>query len=312
MTTPDPTNRAAWLARFRQGFAGRPGSSPGQPFQPGAITGGLEGPTVEARTPAELDAAIRTPGPVWIIAYPSAGGQRRERLVIDRDNLTIIAPNGLTLSRRGVLITRAMNVCVHGVTVDGASGADAFEVSESRVVALANCTARRWTGDGGVDVVRGSTDVLLNECLLSDGRKGTLIAADPHPYVRDYRGDLALRHLGIVDDRQTRITMRGCRFYRVAARSPLARHGVVVLEDHWVGGGGKLQVEAREGARIVWVSGGVLLLAGKPVATDRGADATAPGRLYVAPGVDLGWATVRAEPWQPAAAELQEWGVLSG
>lgn len=301
--------RLTWLARFRQGFAARPGSSPGQPFQPGAITGGLEGPTVEARTPAELDAAVRTPGPVWIIAYPEAGGKRRERLVIDRDNLTLIAPQGLTLTRRGVLITRAMNVCLHGVTVNGASGADAFEVSESRVVALDKCTARRWTGDGAFDVVRGSTDVLLNGCVADGGRKAVLIAADPHPYVFDYRGDLRYRHLGIVDDRQARVTMRDCRIRATSARSPLARHGVVVLEDHWIIGGGKNQLEAREGARVVWLSGGAVDLAGKPVATDRGADATAPGRLYVAPGVDLGGATVRAAAWQPTAGELLGWGV---
>lgn len=311
MTYPDPTNRAAWLAHFRQGFAGRPGVNPGQPFQPGAITGGVDGPTVEVRTPAELDAAMATPGPVWIIAYPSAGGRRPERLVIDRDNVTLIAPHWLTFHRRGLLISRAMNVCVYGVVAFKSAAHDAIEISESRVWSLVNCRAEEFTGDGGIDIVRGSTDGHLEDCRATSGKKGCLIGADARPFVADHRGDLALRHLGIMDDRQIRVSMRGCVFSSIAARSPLVRHGAVVLEDHWVQWGGKNQVEARDGARVAWLSGGVYGMGGKAVATDRGRDRATDGRLYVAPGVRLNGATATAN-WQPTAGDMLAMGVGAG
>ena len=51
--SPDPVDRLEWNRVFAQGFAGRPGANPGQPFKPGAISGGLNAPLVEATSPAD-------------------------------------------------------------------------------------------------------------------------------------------------------------------------------------------------------------------------------------------------------------------
>lgn len=296
------------FTRGRVGWAARPGYSPGQPFQPGAITGGLNGTTIEARTPAELRSAIAHPGPVWIIAHPEAGGRQRERLVIARDNLTLIGLPGFLLTGHGIRIDRAMNVAICGVTVAGASG-DAFEVSESRVVLLSACEAKGFT-DGGIDIVRGSTDVSIVDCTVSGGEKGCLIGADDRPHVRQFTGSLA--HLGAIDDRHTRVWLEGCTFIGAKVRTPLVRHGCATLIDHSIIGGGKGPlVESRTGARVLWVSGQVQRTGGRPelAASFRSQDTVTVGRLYVAPGVHLGGSTVQTN-WSPTAAQLADMGVM--
>lgn len=308
---PDPTNRAAWLAHFRQGFAGRPGVNPGQPFQPGAITGGAKGPTIVASTPDALQDALDMPGPAWVVV-DAVEWTLREDIVIRADNKTLVGGSrfGLTLQDRGIRIDRAMNVAVANVRVQDARR-DAFEVSQSRVVALAYCSAAAW-GDGGIDIVRGSTDVAVIRCTITHGVKGMLIGASDTPVSNQMSGRHA--HLGLLDDRQTRVSLHGCGISFVQVRAPLVRHGLVTLEDHWIIGGGKHGlIEARTGARVVWLSGGVARSQGRPIqaATDRGQSAKVGGHLYVAPGVDLDGATVQAS-WAPTAAELLAMGVGNG
>lgn len=311
--------RLAWLrANVQHGYAGRPGTSPGQPFQPGAITGGLEGPTVRCSIIAELRAALDLPTPAWVV-WTGTGvqnirdGYKRERitdgrLIIQRDNKTLIS-GGLPLGlvRNGLRIDRAMNVVVSGVSVGTVKG-DAFEISESRVIALHACSAGLWT-DGAFDIVRGSTDVLLKGChIVGSGKakKGCLIGADDRPFVFHHHHDYA--HLGLLDDRHTRVTLDGCTFENVAVRTPLVRHGRVVLVNHRIIGGGKGPlVEARTGGRILWESGEVVRAGGRPVvaASYRSQDTVTPGRLYVAPAVRLNGATVQAN-WTPTAAEAMD------
>ena len=298
--------RLAWLrANAQHGYAGRPGASPGQPFQPGAITGGLEGPTMYCDTIAQLRDALDMAAPAWIVWTGHGRHRLDERLWIRRDNKTIACPDApLSLMGHGLRIDRAMNVIVSDVGVNGVSG-DAFEVSESRVIALVDCLAAAWT-DGAIDIVRGSTDVLLFCCYVEGGgkaKKGCLIGADDRPHARQFAGSLA--HLGLLDDRLTRVTLHGCTFENVAARTPLARHGRVVLTDHQVRGGGKGPlVEARTGARILWQSGEVQQVEGRPVvaASHTSQDTVTRGQLYVAFGVRLNGATVQTN-WKPTAAE---------
>lgn len=291
----DPTNRAAWLSRFRQGFAGRPGTSPGQAFQPGAITGGLKGPTIVASTQSDLVDALAMPGPAWIVALPSAGGRLAERLDFTRDNKTLIAPHGIEIERRGLRLVEVMNVAIHGVTVRNVVG-DAFEFVSSRVAAFSDCHAEDWT-DGAWDSVEGATDITLIGCIARGGgkaKKGMLVGKSPAPFTRDYRGTNK-HHLGLMDDRFARLSLINCRFEGVHVRTPLVRHGLVTLEQHTVVGGGKGPlVEARDGGRVAWLSGRVEQLEGRPqlAATWLGPDAGRGGHLYVAPGVRLGGARV--------------------
>lgn len=315
MTTPDPTNRAAWLARFRQGFAARPGSSPGQPFQPGAISGGAKGPTIVASTQSDLFDALAMPGPAWIVALPSAGGRLAERLDFTRDNKTLIAPHGLEIERRGLRLVEVMNVAIHGVTARNVAG-DAFEFVSSRVAAFSECLAEGWT-DGAFDSVEGSTDITLIGCIAKGGpkaKKGMLVGKSPVPFQRDYTGT-AKHHLGLMDDRFARLTLIDCTFEGVHVRTPLVRHGLVEIRGGKVVGGGKGPlVEARDGGRILWLSGRVERRGGRPqlAATWLGPDSEGRGgQLYVAPGVQMGGATVDAN-WQPTAGELLAMGVDDG
>lgn len=304
MTTIPIDDRAARPHPFCSGYTARPGVNPGQPFQPGAITGGMAGPTIVVHTLDELRAALDLPGPAWIIASPTAGGHLTDRLWIRTSNKTLIAPDGIILRNRGLRIDRAMNVAIYGLTVQGVQG-DAIEISESRVVAVAGCRVSGWT-DGGIDIVRGSTDVLISGCRVEGGgkaKKGMLICADDTPYQVTIPGAL-----GRLDDRQTRVTLENNTFIGVQARCPLVRHGRVTLRNHHIAGGGKSGlVEARTGARVLWESGRVSQHSGRPViaATYRGQDAVTAGFLYVAPGVDLGGATAQAN-WAPTAREILE------
>jgi len=302
----DRNARLAWLrANAQHGYAGRPGASPGQPFQPGAITGGLEGPTVRVSTLAGLRAALDAPGPAWIVwERGEKAVSMSDRLTIRRDNKTLFGL-GLSTTGRGVRVDRAMNVIVHGICCFSASG-DGFEVSESRVVAIVDCAAVGFH-DGGIDIVRGSTDVLVRGCSVmgssSQPRKGCLIGSDDKPHARQFTGSLG--HLGLLDDRQTRVTMQDCLFSGVAVRAPLARHGRVVLEDHRIIGGGKgPMVEARTNARILWASGRVDRLGDRPAiaASHTSQDTVTRGQLYVAPAVNLGGSTVQTN-WRPTTAE---------
>lgn len=315
MTYPDPTNRAAWLAHFRQGFAGRPGVNPGQPFQPGAVSGGAKGPTIVASTHGDLVDALAMPGPAWIVALPSAGGRLAERLDFTRDNKTLIAPHGLDIERRGLRLVEVMNVAIHGVTARNVAG-DAFEFVSSRVATFSDCVAEGWT-DGAFDSVEGATDITLIGCTAKGGgkaKKGMLVGKSPVPFRRDYTGTNK-HHLGPMDDRFARLTLIDCTFEGVHVRTPLVRHGLVEIRGGKVVGGGKGPlVEARDGGRILWLSGRVERRGGRPqlVATWRGPDSEGRGgQLYVAPGVQLGGATVDAN-WQPTAGELMSMGVGNG
>jgi len=302
--------RAQLVRTASLGFAGRPGVNPGQPFQPGAVTGGLAGPLMVVRTDLELRLALDRPHSAWVVWAGPPTLRLGGPLVIRMDNKTLVGP--LTLTGHGVRVDRAMNVIVCDVKADDLSG-DAFEVSSSRVVSVVNANGRNWT-DGAIDIVRGSTDVsVINAYIYGGGKakKGSLVGGDDKPWT----GNPLPGILGPLDDRHARVSYIGCTFENVAARAPLARHGIVHLHAHRIIGGGKRGlIEARTGARVVWLSGGVQRVGGRPfqAATDRGHSAKIGGRLYVAPGVQLDGATVQSAPWQPAAGELQEWGVLSG
>jgi len=298
--------RLAWLrANVQHGYAGRPGTSPGQPFQPGAITGGLDGPTRYVDTIPALRAALDDPAPAWVVWTGRGIHRLDDQLLIRRDNKTLVPTEygALVLTGRGLRIDRAMNVAVSGVGALSQTG-DAFEVSESRVIAIHCCFAMQWT-DGGIDVVRGSTDVLIKDCSVEGGgvaKKGCLIGADDRPHARQFTGTLA--HLGLLDDRQTRVTLDGCTFENVAARTPLVRHGRVVLVNHRVIGGGKGPlVESRTRARVMWLSGSVT---GDVVvaATSHGPDARVPGLLYVSPQVKLNGKVIQGATWTPSGDEL--------
>jgi len=298
--------RLAWLRSVRRGPAGWPSRTATEMVRAGAITGGgVDAPTVVATTLDQLRAAVERPEPLWIIARPSAGGRLREPLRLERDNKTIIAPEGLTLTGYGLRFERVMNVIVHGVSAADVKG-DAFEISSSHVVLLSDCRAEAWT-DGAFDVVRGSGAVTLLKCTAQGGgkaKKGCLIGANDRPHTRDFRGT-GLAHLGLLDDRQTRVTLDGCTFEGVAARTPLVRHGRVVLVNHRITGGGKGPlVEARTNARVLWESGEVQQVGGRPVvvASHTSQDTVTRGQLYVGIAVRLNGATVQGN-WTPTAAE---------
>lgn len=308
-TTLSPARRWQTTRAARVGFALRPKSPPGQAF--GAITGGgMESPVVLVHSRDELQAALDRPDKVWIVVDPGQEWHGADDIVVRRDNKTVLG-NGLRLHGFGIVVDRCMNIVIESVTSLRARR-DAFEVTRSRVVALVDCVAIQ-AKDGGFDVVRGATDVVLVRCMAIGCKKAMLIGAADQPFSEQQTGGLV--HLGLMDDRLGRVWLEGCTFEEAENRAPMARHYLVVMVGHWLLGGGKRGlIEARTGARVVWLSGGVHQNQGRPIqaATDKGHSAKTGGRLYVAPGVDLGGATVQATPWQPAAAELQEWGVLSG
>lgn len=302
-TTPyndSPVLRAAYLRSLRRGFAGRPGISPGQPINFGAITGGLAGPLIICGDQGHLRAALAAPGPAWILVRPSAGGRLRGDLEIRTDNKTIIAPEGVTFTGGGLRVREAVNVAVVGLTFD-APEEDGIGLRRCRVVSIMGCTVRRW-GDGALDSTDGSSDVSVLGCLFEDGAKGILVEANDAPFRQDYSGG-PRPYLGMVDSRYARVSFIGCRTRRVKVRHPLVRHGLVTLEDHHVEDPGKqAAVEARTNARVMWLSGSYR---GPGIAaTYRGQDAKVHGRMYVAPQVDLGGARADVN-WTPSAAEMR-------
>lgn len=297
--------RLAWLRSVRRGPAGWPSRTATETVRAGAITGGgVDAPTVVATTLDQLRAAVERPEPLWIIARPSAGGRLREPLRLERDNKTIIAPEGLTLTGYGLRFERVMNVIVHGVSAVGVKG-DAFEISSSHVVLLSDCRAEAWT-DGAFDVVRGSGAVTLLKCTAQGGgkaKKGCLIGASDQPFVEDLRGT-AWHHLGVRSDLDTEVALIGCWFRGVQVRDPLARYALVYLINHHVEGGGKApKVESRTRARVMWLSGsatGDVVVA----ATSHGPDARVPGLLYVSPQVKLNGKVIEGATWTPSGDEL--------
>lgn len=285
-----PTNRSFWTSLFRLGFAGKPGTSPGQTAQPGPVSGGSQSPVVRVAStadhgPGSIRDALERPGGLWVYVDQPLSIRLKSPIRIASGNKTLIAtsPTGerlLTLLDYGIRVEATMNVALSGVHVVDASG-DGFEISRSRVIHLHNCWAHGFT-DGGIDIVRGSTDVTVSETLISTGKKAVLIGASDTPVSEDVPG------LGRMDDRFTRVTFVNVAIEGASVRCPMVRHAEMVeifgatincLAEGAI-------VESNSGARVRLVSGRVIRNRQNTILASDRVPGRYPGNIWVAPGFD--------------------------
>lgn len=303
---PSPTNKDAWTRIFRLGFAGKPGRTQGEPVPFGSISGGRRGTPYRVWNsldsgPGSLRDALESKAALWIYVDSPLTIELSRPIEVQYGNKTLIGskPQGdrlVTLLGYGLRVRRTYNVAISGVTVVDADG-DAFEITESRVVHLHNCHALGFS-DGGIDIVRGSTDVTISETAITTGIKAMLIGASPTPFVRDNGGVL-----GVLSDTNTRVTLWRV-WFDSSTRMPLVRHAeaIEIFEATMRAMSGAPMVESSHGAHVRLVSGSVVPTHKSRIAASGDPAGRLPGFLYVGPAFDAAGHEIIAANWSEAAA----------
>jgi len=153
----------------------------------------------------------------WVV-FAVDGTITLQSPIVVGSNTTIDGRNRrITLTNRGLLLSRVQNIIVHGIRIEDGVRGDAIRiVNESRDIWIDHVTLKNFD-DGLIDITRESTAVTVSWCHFRDHRKVMLLGADQNDE----------------GDRIMRVTIHHNWFERTNSRHPRVRYGRVHIYNNY-------------------------------------------------------------------------------
>jgi len=188
-----------------------------------SVTGGLGGKVYHVTTlaesgPGSLRDAAESSEPLWIV-FDVNGTINLSKPINVKSHKTIDGRGAqITISGYGFSINGASNVIIVNLRFDTAKepGIDAIEIRGSNNVWIHHCDITNYS-DGGIDIVRQSTNITISWCRFWNHDKVMLIGNDP----------------SATADEVICVTLHHNFFFRTVQRNPRLRFGKVDVYNNY-------------------------------------------------------------------------------